>query len=263
MQLTLTDITYRYDDAPDPALPPISVTFPSGWTGIVGSNGTGKTTLLRLVCGELIPFNGRIVPRLNGIYCPQETERAPAAAGEFVSDYRAEARAVRRALGIQGDWAERYGTLSEGERKRLQVAVALWQNPDVLALDEPTNHVDAECRERLLEALKSFSGVGLLVSHDREMLDALAGQCLFLGSSAVLRAGSYSHGRAQELADQKAAARQRMHAKSEVARLQQAKAARNQEAAKADARRSKRGIPKGDKSAKGRHRPRHFNGPRR
>jgi ATPase subunit of ABC transporter with duplicated ATPase domains len=172
---------------------------------------------------------------------------------DFALDFGGESLRVRRVLGIEDDWPWRYEQLSEGERKRLQVAVALWQNPLVLALDEPTNHVDAVCRGRLLAALAAYEGVGLLVSHDRELLDALATQCLFLGGGrATMRPGNYSQGREQEDLARGARLRERSEAKADLARLRQIKAERDHEAARADARRSKRNIPKGDHDAKAR-----------
>ena len=253
MQITLSHIAYYYEGAAEQALSSVTATFPEGWTGIVGGNGCGKTTLLRLVCGELEPTAGQIAPASGGVYCPQETERMPDAAEDFALDFSGDALRWRRVLGIGDDWAWRYGELSEGQRKRLQVAVALWADPRVLALDEPTNHVDAECRGRLIEALRGFKGVGLLVSHDREMLDALVGQCLFLGGGrAVMRPGTYSKAREQEQLERTATLRERKSAKAELTRLQRVKAARDQEAARADARRSKRAIAKGDTDAKSR-----------
>lgn len=253
MQITVSQLTYSYDDAPDQALTPVSTTFPEGWTGIVGSNGCGKSTLLRLICGELVPTAGQITPQVKGVYCAQETESEPVEAQDFVLDYSSEALRIKRILEIDDDWVWRYDSLSQGERKRLQVAVALWANPLVLALDEPTNHVDALCRERLIEALKAYRGVGLLVSHDREMLDQLTSQCLFLGSNkAVMRPGNYSEGKEQEQAEHSSAVHERKAAKAELSRLQQVKANRDNEAARADARRSKKHIAQGDKDAKGR-----------
>jgi ATPase subunit of ABC transporter with duplicated ATPase domains len=253
MQITLTNITYSYDDAPDVALVPVTATFPEGWTGIVGSNGSGKSTLLRILSGELRPTGGQMAPLPTGAYCAQETERHPAGMEDFALDFGGESLRVRRVLGVEDDWPWRYEQLSEGERKRLQVAVALWQNPLVLALDEPTNHVDAECRERLLAALAAYEGVGLLVSHDRELLDALASQCLFLGrGQATMRPGNYSQGHEQEDLARGARLRERGEAKADLARLRQVKAERDHEAARADARRSKRTIPKGDHDAKAR-----------
>ncbi|MDR1358775.1 MAG: ATP-binding cassette domain-containing protein [Coriobacteriales bacterium] len=253
MQITLTHITYTYDDAPDQALVPVSATFAEGWTGLVGSNGSGKTTLLRLLCGELQPTGGQMAPRPAGVYCAQETERSPAGMDDFAVDFSGEALRVRRVLGVADEWPWRYNELSEGERKRLQVAVALWHNPLVLALDEPTNHVDAACRERLLAALAAYRGVGLLVSHDRELLDTLTSQCLFLGKGrATMRSGNYSRGREQEEQAQNAQIHERREAKAELVRLHQVKTERSHEAARADARRSKRTIPKGDRDAKAR-----------
>ena len=76
-------------------------------------------------------------------------------------------------LSLRADELARWPTLSPGERKRWQVGAALAARPDVLILDEPTNHLDAEARAVLVAVLERFSGIGVLVSHDRELLDAL------------------------------------------------------------------------------------------
>lgn len=90
---------------------------------------------------------------------------------------------IKGQLNIGVDWHERWKTLSHGERKRAQIAVAIWSRPAILAVDEPTNHLDAEARDHLYKALNAFKGIGLLVSHDRELLDALCHQCLFIAPS--------------------------------------------------------------------------------
>ncbi|MDP6377543.1 MAG: ATP-binding cassette domain-containing protein [Pseudomonadales bacterium] len=72
------------------------------------------------------------------------------------------------------DFGDRWDTLSHGERKRAQFAHALWQRPVLLAIDEPTNHIDRHAREFLLDSLKRLRGVGLLVSHDDRFLDRLS-----------------------------------------------------------------------------------------
>ena len=80
-----------------------------------------------------------------------------------------------------------------GQQKRLQVACALWASPDVLVLDEPTNHVDVSTKYALFAALSQFKGIGVLISHDRELLDKLCTQCLFVANgTANMRAGGYS-----------------------------------------------------------------------
>jgi ATPase subunit of ABC transporter with duplicated ATPase domains len=257
VQLTISNLSYTYVDAPVPALGPLSLTLAEGWTGVVGSNGSGKSTLLRIVTGDLDGFEGSVIPRplsapgRAASYCAQATERLPAQAEDFALDYGGDAMRVRRVLGIEDDWAWRFDTLSHGERKRLQVAVALWLNPVVLALDEPTNHVDAVTRERLLEALREYQGVGLLVSHDRELLDALVSRCLFMRDGrGVLRNGNYTEGRAQEELEHKTLVRERQEAKRELAHLHTERQRRAHEAARADARRSKRHIDPKDRSAK-------------
>jgi ATPase subunit of ABC transporter with duplicated ATPase domains len=172
-------------------------------------------------------------------------------ADEFALDFGGEAMRIRRVLGIEDDWVWRFDTLSHGERKRLQVAVALWLDPPVLALDEPTNHVDAVTREQLLAALAQYRGVGLLVSHDRELLDALVGQCLFMRDGlGIMRSGNYSQGREQETREHRRVAGERRAAKQELGRLQLEQDRRAHEAARADSRRSKKGIDSRDHSAK-------------
>ena len=148
----------------------------SGWHGVVGANGSGKTTLLRLVAGELTPDAGEIICHPQGAlvsYCPQEVE-------VLTDDVRGfavrEDGAARRLLGqLSLDPAElaRWDTLSPGERKRWQVGAALATEPTVLLLDEPTNHLDVVARTLLETALLGHRGVGLLVSHDRALLDVL------------------------------------------------------------------------------------------
>ena len=71
--------------------------------------------------------------------------------------------ALRRDLDVEDDWPWRHDTLSCGQQKRLQVACALWQRPDLLVMDEPSNHVDVRTREAVTAALARFKGVGLLI----------------------------------------------------------------------------------------------------
>lgn len=198
MFITLHNVSYTYDDSPVPALEGLSATFAEGWTGIVGNNGAGKSTLLKLLCGHLRPDGGTIRPAASGVYCAQETALEPENLYDFASDYSAKAVRLRASLELEDDWLWRYGTLSHGERKRIQVACALSLNPAVVSLDEPTNHLDSQTREVLLGALKAHRGVGLLVSHDRRFLDELVSQCLFIDAGrATMIPGSYTEAKAQ------------------------------------------------------------------
>ena len=144
--------------------------------------------------------------------------------------------ALRRDLDVEDDWPWRHDTLSCGQQKRLQVACALWQRPDLLVMDEPTNHVDVPTREAVTAALARFKGVGLLISHDRALLDALCSQCLFMAAGQVTaRPGGYSQGRGQEQLERETAVRRRDQAKRERKRLAGEAQRRREEASRAGA----------------------------
>ena len=125
-----------------------------------------------------------------------------------MADMDGQAWELRGRLGLEEDWIGRWDSLSHGERKRAQIAVALWRRPSVLAIDEPTNHLDREARRMLAEALRRYDGIGLLVSHDRELLDELCRQCVFVEPPVVtVRPGGYTQGVEQARLEQEAAAR--------------------------------------------------------
>lgn len=251
MQLTLSGIRYSYPAALEPILNNVTISFSEGWTGLLGDNGCGKTTLAKIACGLIAPDAGSVSPNLVCLYCAQEAEAAPEALYDFASDYGREARALRDALGLEDDMAWRYDALSFGERKKLQVACALWQRPDVLVLDEPTNHIDHDARERIAALLKRFRGIGILISHDRELLDEVAARCAsFEPSGIVVRPGGYTAAHAQAELERTSLVRERRAAKDELAKLAAEKAERNREAERAQARRSKRHLDPKDKSAK-------------
>lgn len=253
MLLVLDQVSFSYDVSPVDALRPVTASLPPGWTGVVGANGIGKTTLLRLVSGELIPLTGSISRPGDAVYCAQPTDAPPVLLDEFALDWGAEAGRLRSVLHIGEDWPYRFGTLSHGERKRLQLAVALWRRPHVLAVDEPTNHLDESARAFIRDALGSFDGIGLLVSHDRELLDTLAERCLFLERSGVtVRPGNYTAGKVQAQLEAESAAHERESAKRELARLREVASRRRIEADRSHAMRSKARIDPGDRDAKGR-----------
>jgi len=191
--LFLYEVDFTHETAATPLFENVDLALAAGWTGVVGANGAGKTTLLRLAVAELSPRAGTIRVPGTALYCPQRTDHQPTRLSELVSATDADARRTCGRLSVGADWPGRWETLSHGERKRAQIAVALWQAPDVLAIDEPTNHLDSEARNWLAQALHTYAGIGLLVSHDRELLDELCSQCLFLDPpSVVVRPGGYT-----------------------------------------------------------------------
>jgi ATPase subunit of ABC transporter with duplicated ATPase domains len=179
-----------------PVLRDVSFHLREGWHGLVGANGAGKTTLLRVLTRELSPDDGEVayVPRAaHVVLCEQRVEAASSAVEELAASRTAEASEVRGRLRLDPSTLERWESLSPGERKRWQIGAALASDADVLLLDEPTNHLDAPARALLVGALRRFRGVGIVVSHDRELLDELPEQTLRLHDGIVtVHAGGVS-----------------------------------------------------------------------
>jgi len=159
--------------------------------GITGPNGTGKTTLLRLILGEIAPDSGsvRLGASVKAGYLDQQAltldtektvlDEARTACPKLLPE------AVRSRLGaflFHGDDVfKRVGDLSGGQQSRLMLCKLVLSGPDLLILDEPTNHLDIASREHLEEALQDFNGTILTVSHDRYFLDRIADRLLVLG----------------------------------------------------------------------------------
>ena len=236
-------VSHRYESMPGLLLHNLSINFSEGWTGVVGANGAGKTTVLKLACGLLEPRAGHVQLPGSALYCAQRTDDVPGLFESLIEARDHLASEVKGRLGIENDWARRWKSLSHGERKRAQIAVMLWQQPAVLALDEPTNHIDADARAMLIPALRDSRGIGLLVSHDRDLLDMLCHRCLFINPpDVVMRPGNYSSGRREALREEEYARTRKELAKRHVARLKTEAQRRISQARDADRKRSKKGL---------------------
>jgi macrolide transport system ATP-binding/permease protein len=252
LSIRFQNVSFTYDRATQPLIRDLSVNFSRGWTGVVGANGVGKSTVLKLATGGLKPQQGGVIIPESAIYCQQRTDNAPGRLVDLIHAINGDAFRIRGQLGIEDDWMERWSTLSHGERKRAQIAVAMWPKPQVLAVDEPTNHLDAEAQDLLYTALSTFHGIGLLVSHDRRLLDDLCHQCLFIEPpDALLRTGNYSHGLQQAQKDALTVQKQRAQAKHDFSRLKREAAKRRDAASHAHRKRSKRGLALKDHDARG------------
>jgi len=174
--LRFNNVSYTYPGSLSSAVASVSFNLGSGWTAFAGANGLGKTTVLKLASGLLAPDTGSVVSSGHVVYCAQRTDHPPGSLESFFSDW-SNIR-LREQLRIEDNWQSRWSTLSHGERKRLQIAVALWTEPSVLALDEPFNHLDAHGRSLLIDSMKGFHRCGLLVSHDRHAMDELCSSCV-------------------------------------------------------------------------------------
>jgi ATPase subunit of ABC transporter with duplicated ATPase domains len=230
LRISAVGLCFTFCDAV-PLLEDVSFVLDAGFTGLVGPNGAGKTTLLRLIAGDLTPTAGslRIEPQgARLLLCEQEVGAPTPEMERFVL---AETRLARRLRGLLRlrDF-ERWPTLSAGERKRWQIAAALAAQPEILLLDEPTNHLDAGARAWLLRALTEFRGVGLVVSHDRVLLDALTTHTLRVQhGSAPLYTGAYDVAKATWEAEERQRASGRKRVQEQVRgltrRLHEARAA--------------------------------------
>ncbi|MFB7423550.1 ABC-F family ATP-binding cassette domain-containing protein [Streptomyces hydrogenans] len=198
--LSATSLSFSWPDGTE-VFDDLRVTVGPGRTGLVGTNGSGKSTLLRLLAGELAPTAGSVtssgrighlpqnlvldtglrVDRILGIdrtrAALHAVEAGDAAEEHFTVigddwDVEERARAALDGLGLGSvDLDRTVGEVSGGESVLLRLAALLLARPDVLLLDEPTNNLDLYARSRLYAAVESWSGVMVVVSHDRELLE--------------------------------------------------------------------------------------------
>ena len=229
--------------------------------GLIGANGVGKSSLLRLILGELETDSGEfsLIPNAVVAHVAQETPAGKSAAIEYVMDgdaefrelervlhrggaaggrrlddaqarfeaiggYATRARAARLMSGLgfgAGDADRPLNEFSGGWRMRLNLARALMCRSDLLLLDEPTNHLDLDAVIWLQEWLAGYEGTLLLISHDRDFLDAVVDRVLHIENSTVtLYTGNYSDfeaKRAELLAQRNAEAAKQQR---EIARVQ-------------------------------------------
>jgi ATPase subunit of ABC transporter with duplicated ATPase domains len=249
--LQLNNVSFKYDSSSDLILKNINLQFSVGWTGIIGTNGAGKTTLLKLGSEQLFPTAGTI--NSNGItyYCEQRTDNKPDRYSEFVSSFEKRSYKIQRLLHINIDWFDRWDTLSHGERKRCHIAAALFVDSDILLIDEPTNHIDSDTKRILLDALKSYRGIGLIVSHDRQLLDELCSYILSLDDDDKKVAhGNYSMFESERQKAHKSILKVKESLTRQIKNLEKEVKSRKQKASNADKNRSKRKTSAKDHDAK-------------
>ncbi len=164
--------------------------------GLLGVNGSGKSTFIKALSGSLKPQSGQIIrsDKLNIGYFAQhqlDTLRDDQSPVWHIQKLSPEAREqdIRNFLGgflFAGDMATApIAPFSGGEKARLALAMLVWQKPNLLLLDEPTNHLDLDMRHALTLALQSFEGALILVSHDRSLIEATTDQFLLIDQGSL------------------------------------------------------------------------------
>lgn len=166
---------------------------------LLGENGSGKTTLVKLVLGLLVPDTGNVArpPQVKVGYCSQNhvellrSEQGSISAlhyfkNAFPGEGEQELRAHLGAFGIKGGLATQpIESLSGGQAVRVALAHAVYTHPHFLVLDEPSNHLDAETVEALVESLCEFSGAVLLVTHDQYLVEKAATRTFLVQKSKL------------------------------------------------------------------------------
>jgi ATPase subunit of ABC transporter with duplicated ATPase domains len=211
-----------------PVFEEASFVLTPGFYGLVGANGGGKTSLLRVLAGELTPHEGRLLVRPANAtiaYAAQTPETAGANVRALAETRGGLGGELLGRLGLDPsalDDPARWSTLSPGERQRWHVAAALAAEPDILLLDEPTNHLDGEARARLVATLARHRGIAVLVSHDRDLLERLPRAILRVHQGKVtLYAGRYSAARGTWDAERRERESEHAHARAAVRAIEQ------------------------------------------
>lgn len=164
--------------------------------GLLGRNGEGKSTLIKLICGELAKQQGEVNRNKHfkaGYFAQHQVEQlnlqqSPLwhiqSLGEDISEQQA--RNFLGGFAFHGDKTlDKVAGFSGGEKARLVLAIITWQKPNLLLLDEPTNHFDIEMREALALALQDFEGAVILVAHDKNLMESVVDEFWLVNDGEV------------------------------------------------------------------------------
>ena len=253
------EVSYRFSDSNKELFKDVNILVRNGdGVAIVGPNGAGKTTLLKLLVGELEPAGGRVKigSRVKIGYFSQQHENLNmerTLLDELNYEYGISEEQSRRYLGaflFHGDEVyRRIGDLSGGEQSRLSFLKLMLTGANFLVLDEPTNHLDIPAKEAVEEALSTFPGTFITVSHDRYFLDKVANCILELKDGTLTEYdGNYTYYREKVMQAEK----EKAEREAEEARLaeEKAKKEKNAKALEEEKARAKQAAAEKEKKAK-------------
>ena len=240
--ITLSSLTYALPDG-RVLFSDLNFSFNQERTGIAGRNGIGKTTLLRLIAGELAPSAGRVtisgsVGVLRQLQAPpdgmtladlfgvrgalallRKAEAGNASEADFAeADWTLEARLAESLgrAGLEAEAATPLAALSGGQRTRAALAALVFEAPDFLLLDEPTNNLDREGRDLVARLLAGWRGGALVVSHDRQLLEQMDAIVELSALGAARYGGGWSAYEARKALELDAARRDLAEAEREI-----------------------------------------------
>ncbi|MGX9393182.1 ABC-F family ATP-binding cassette domain-containing protein [Nitrobacteraceae bacterium UC4446_H13] len=194
--IALDGVTVGYDPA-KPVLNRVTLRIDNDdRIALLGANGNGKSTLVKLLAGKLAPFSGKIVraDKLSvGYFAQHQTDELDLAGSPYDHVRRlmpeapeSKVRARVGAIGFSGKAGDTtVRNLSGGEKARLLLGLATFAAPNMIILDEPTNHLDIDSRAALAEAINEFPGAIIMVSHDRYLIEACADQLWVVADRTV------------------------------------------------------------------------------
>jgi len=256
--ITLSNVNITYTDT---LISDLSISINPGWTGISGPNGCGKTSLARYIKTSLTRqrsdgdegnFSGQIIGPESVCYLSQLPRPGMEELMDFFYSGSNANLALASQMELKEEWIYRLNEISFGERRRLQIALALSQQPEVLILDEPENHLDSFSKNLTIRSLKTFTGIGIIIGHSRDIMNSLCQSTLLINQG---RWHWYHVPLTEALTlyreSEAAIGRKRQQLQKQISRQKQTLQAYSNNAVKADNALSKKGISPKDRDKKG------------